>query len=92
MGLLSRLSFLIRSKLNALIGRAEDPKETLDYSYQQMRDELTDVEKGIADITAQKKRLEVQRDRLEENIEKHNEQAREAMAQDREDLAKRALE
>jgi len=32
MGILSRTSFLIRSKLNALLNRSEDPSETLDTS------------------------------------------------------------
>lgn len=92
MGILSRLSYAIRSKLSALVDRTADPTESLDYSYRQMQDELADVKRGVADLTAQKKRLEVQRDRLQENVDRHNEQAREAMRQDREDLARRALE
>ncbi|WP_232686327.1 PspA/IM30 family protein [Halobacterium zhouii] len=92
MGIISRASYVIRSKLNAFIGSAENPSESLDYSYERMRDELNDVKKGLADLTAQKKRLEVQRERLAENVDKHNDQAREAMRQDREELARRALE
>ncbi len=92
MGVLSRLSYVVRSKINAALNRAEDPSETLDYSYEQMRDELQEVKQGIADLTTQKKRLEMQKRRLEENVEKHNEQARQAVNQDREDLARRALE
>src|SRR6056297_2821356 len=92
MGILSRASYVIRSKVNSLLNRAEDPTETLDYSYEQMRDELQDVKQGIADLTTQKKRLEMQKQRLEENVEKHNDQARQAVDQDREDLARRALE
>ncbi len=34
--------------------RAEDPTETLDYSYEQMRDQLQEVKRGIADLTTQK--------------------------------------
>ncbi|MFW6046168.1 MAG: PspA/IM30 family protein, partial [Natronomonas sp.] len=92
MGILSRASYVIRSKLNALLNRAEDPTETLDYSYERLRDELQDVKKGIADLTTQKKRLEIQKRRLEENVEKHNAQARQAVEQDRDDLARQALE
>ena len=72
MGILSRTSYVIRSKLNAVLNRAEDPTETLDYSYEQMRDQLQQVKRGIADLTTQKKRLEMQKRRLEENVEKHN--------------------
>ena len=92
MGILSRASYVIRSKVNSLLNRAEDPTESLDYSYEQMRDELQDVKQGIADLTTQKKRLEIQQRKLEENVEKHNRQAREAVQQDRDDLARKALE
>jgi phage shock protein A len=92
MGILSRLSFAIRSQLSKLIEGASDPSAELDYSYEQMRDELQDVKKGIADLTTQKKRLQKHRDRLQGNVEKHNEQAREAVRQGRDDLARRALE
>jgi phage shock protein A len=92
MGILSRASYVVRSKVNSLLNRAEDPSETLDYSYEQMRDELQEVKQGIADLTTQKKRLEIQKRDLEDDIEKHNEQAREAVQQDREDLARKALE
>ncbi|WP_254823404.1 PspA/IM30 family protein [Haloglomus halophilum] len=92
MGILSRASYVIRSKLNAIVSSQEDPSETLDYSYEKMRDELQDVKQGIADLTTQKKRLEIQKRRLAENVEKHNEQAREAVNAGRDDLARRALE
>jgi len=92
MGILSRTSHLIRSKMNALLNRAEDPGQQLDYSYDRMQDELQSVKQGIADLTTQKKRLEIQKRRLEENVERHNGQAREAVTQGRDDLARRALE
>jgi len=92
MGLLSRFSYTVRSWLNSLLNRASNPAAELDYSYEQLRDELQDVQRGIADLTTQKKRLQKHRDRLQANVEKHNEQAREAIRQDREDLARRALE
>ena len=92
MGILSRASYIIRSKVNAVLNRAENPQETLDYSYEQLRDQLQDVKQGIADLTTQKKRLEIQKRRLEENVEKHNEQAREAVRQGRDDLPRKALE
>jgi phage shock protein A len=92
MSLLGRIGFAIRSKINALLNRASDPGEELDYSYEQLRDELQKVTRGIADVTTQKKRLEIHQRRLRENVEKYDGQAREAMRQDREDLARRALE
>ncbi|MDS0259910.1 PspA/IM30 family protein [Haloarcula sp. S1CR25-12] len=92
MSLLGRLAFTIRAKLSALLNRSSDPSSELDYSYEQLRDELRNVTRGIADVTTQKKRLEIHRRRLRENVEKYDAQAREAMRQDREELARRALE
>ncbi|WP_324665189.1 PspA/IM30 family protein [Haloarcula sediminis] len=92
MSLLSRLAFAVRSKLSALLNRVSDPGSELDYSYEQLRDELQAVTRAVADVTTQKKRLEIHRRRLRENVEKYDGQAREAMRQDREDLARRALE
>jgi len=65
MGILSRASYVIRSRLNSVLDSAEDPSEQLDYSYEQLRDQLQDVKGGIADLTTQKKRLEIQKRRLE---------------------------
>jgi phage shock protein A len=92
MGLLSRLSYQIRAKLSALISGMSDPSAELDYSYERMRDELQDVNRGVADLATQRKRLAKHRDRLQANVEKNTEQAREALQHDREDLASRALE
>jgi phage shock protein A len=92
MGIVSRISYAVRSKLNALVRSTEDPTETLDYSYERLRDQLQDVETGLADLTAQKKRLEAQRERLARNVDKHDDQAWEAVKQGRDDLARRALE
>jgi phage shock protein A len=90
--LLGRLSFVVRSWVNALLDRATDPAAELDYSYEQLRDQLQEINRGIAELTTQKKRLEMHRERLRRNVEKHDEQVREAVHQDRDDLARRALE
>jgi len=92
MTLFQRLSFTVQSWLNALLNRAADPAAELDYSYEQLRDELQGINRGIADLTTQKKRLEMHRERLQAAVEKHDEQVREAVRQDRDDLARRALE
>lgn len=92
MSLLGRISFVVRSWLNALLNRTMDPAAELDYSYEQLRDELQGINRGIADVTTQRKRLELHRDRLRRAAEKHDEQVREAIRQDRDDLARRALE
>jgi len=72
MTLFQRLSFTVQSWLNALLNRAADPAAELDYSYEQLRDELQGINRGIADLTTQKKRLEMHRERLQAAVEKHD--------------------
>ncbi len=91
-GLMERMSLVIKSKLNKLLDRAEDPAETLDYSYEQQRVLLQNVKRGIADVATSKKRLQLQTDKLEQSLVKLDSQARDAVAAGREDLARAALE
>ncbi len=92
MSLLDRLIYTIEARINEFLGRVSDPGAELDYSYERMQDELQEVNRGVADLATQRKRLEKHRDRLQSNVEKHAQQARDAIRQDREDLASTALE
>jgi phage shock protein A len=91
-GLFERMSLVIKSKLSRLLDRAEDPSETLDYSYEQQLQLLQNVKRGIADVVTSKKRLQLQSDKLEQSLVKLDTQARDAVAAGREDLARQALE
>jgi len=92
MGLLDRMSAVIRAKMNKIMNRFEDPKETLDYSYEKQLNLLQNVRKSVAEVATSKKRLELQKARLQASIDKMDGQAREALESNREDLAKMALE
>src|SRR5213595_806943 len=92
MGLLGRASEIIRAKFNAVLNRAENPQETLDYSYEKQLESLQNVKRGVADVVTAKKRLELQTQQLEQNVVKLDTQARQALAANREDLARAALE
>src|SRR5216683_4419383 len=92
MGLLSRTGEIIRAKFSALLNRAENPNETLDYSYEKQLESLQNVKRGIADVVTAKKRLELQTQQLQQNVVKLETQARQAVAANREDLARQALE
>jgi phage shock protein A len=92
MGLLSRTGEIIRAKFNALLNRAENPSESLDYSYEKQLTSLQNVKRGVADVVTAKKRLELQTQQLEQNVVKLDTQARQAVAAGREDLARQALE
>jgi phage shock protein A len=91
-GLMSRASLVVKAKLSKLLNRAEDPTETLDYSYEQQLRLLQDVKRGVANVVTSKKRLQMQTAKLEQSVVKLETQARDALAAGREDLARQALE
>jgi phage shock protein A len=91
-GLMSRASLVVKAKLNKLLNRAENPTETLDYSYEQQLRLLQDVKRGVADVVTSKKRLQMQTAQLEQSVVKLETQARDALGAGREDLARQALE
>src|SRR5437879_13609935 len=91
-GLMARTSLIVKAKFSKLLNRAENPTETLDYSYEQMLQQLQNVKRGVADVVTAKKRLELQTQSIEQNVVKLETQARQAVAANREDLARQALE
>ena len=91
-GLMSRASMVVKAKFSKLLDHAENPAETLDYSYERQLELLQNVKRGIADVVTAKKRLELQETQLQQSVVKLETQAREALAAGREDLARQALE
>src|SRR2546429_3889841 len=91
-GLTGRLSTLVRAKASNLLAAAEDPAETLDYSYQRQVEQLQNVKKGIADVVTAKKRLQMQESSLQQSVVKLDTQARQALSSGNEELARTALE
>ena len=91
-GLWQRFMLIFKSKASRALDRAENPSETLDYSYEQMLQQLQNVKRGVADVVTAKKRLELQTQSIEQNVVKLETQARQAVSAGREDLARQALE
>jgi phage shock protein A len=91
-GLWQRFMLIFKSKTSRALDRAENPTETLDYSYEQMIEQLQNVKRGVADVVTAKKRLELQTQSIEQNVVKLETQARQAVGAGREDLARQALE
>jgi phage shock protein A len=91
-GLGGRMSTVIKAKISRMLDRTEDPGETLDYGYQKQIEMLQNVKKGIADVVTAKKRLQMQSGKLEQQVVKLDTQARQALAQGNEPLARTALE
>jgi phage shock protein A len=91
-GLSGRISTTIKAKITKLLDKHEDPSETLEYSYQKQVELLQNVKKGLADVVTSKKRLQLQSQKLEQQVVKLDTQARQALAAGKEDLARTALE
>jgi phage shock protein A len=90
-GLEGRFSTLVKAKVSAVLDRAEDPAETLDYSYEKQLELLQQAKSGIVDVVTSKKRLQSQEGALREQAAKLDGQARQALAAGNEDLSRQAL-
>jgi phage shock protein A len=91
-GLAGRMSTVVKAKISRMLDKTEDPGETLDYGYQKQVEMLQNVKKGIADVVTAKKRLQMQSTKLEQSVVKLDTQARQALSQGNEELARTALE
>jgi phage shock protein A len=86
-----RITALFRAKANKALDRAEDPREVLDYSYEQQLEMVNKVRRGVADVATSRKRVELQLTQLQLSAGKLQGQAQQALAAGREDLAREAL-
>ena len=92
MGMLSRMSTIVKSKMNRILDNAEDPRETLDYSYEKQLEMLRNVKRGVVEMVAAKRQIQQQADKVRENIARLDRQSEQALDAGREDLALLALE
>src|SRR5207245_2583695 len=91
MGVMKRVSLVFKAKANKALDKMEDPRETLDYSYQTQLELLQKVRRGVADVATSRKRVELQINQLQQSSDKLDRQARDALSGGREDLAREAL-
>jgi phage shock protein A len=91
MGVMKRVTMVFRAKANKALDRMEDPRETLDYSYQTQLELLQKVRRGVADVATSRKRVELQINQLQQQSNKLDRQARDSLGAGREDLAREAL-
>jgi phage shock protein A len=91
MSLFQRAHEIIQAKANKALDAAEKPDEMLDLSYEQMLDQITKVRRALVDIAASRKQIELQEQQLQHSMNHLQDQARAALAQGSEDLAKEAL-
>lgn len=91
MGIAKRIGTIFKAKSNAALDKVEDPRQTLDLAYQQQLENLTKVKRAIADVATARKRIEIQADQVKAQGDKLAEQAKAALAQNNEPLAREAL-
>jgi phage shock protein A len=91
MGVLRRILNIFRAKANKVLDRAEDPRDTLDLSYEKQLDNVQKVRRSVAEVATARKRIEIQANQLQQQATKLQDQARQALTQNREDLAREAL-
>jgi phage shock protein A len=91
MTLFQRAHDIVQAKANKALDAAEKPDEMLDLSYEQMLDQITQVRRGLVDIAAARKQIELQEQQLQHSVDHLQDQARAALSQGNEDLAKEAL-
>ena len=91
MGLLERLSRMLRANLNAFVSDAEDPIKILDQSVADMQEDLVKLRQAVSMAIASQKRLENQANQAKEQIKNWFSRAELALRRGEDDLAREAL-
>jgi len=86
-----RIALVFKSKANKTLDKYEDPRETLDYSYQKQLELLQNVRRGVADVATSRKRVELQANKMNQEVQRLQSAAQRALESNREDLAREAL-
>ena len=92
MGFFSRLRNFLGMQANAALDKAEDPGKVMDYSYSKQLEQLQNLRRSIADVVTNEKRLELQEKQIQQQSDKLQMQAMQALQANREDLARQALQ
>jgi phage shock protein A len=91
MGLFDRLSTLLRSNINDLISRAENPEKMLNQLIVDMKGQLAKAKQQVASAIADEKKLQADADAMKKQAEDWERRAMLAVQEGRDDLAKQAL-
>jgi phage shock protein A len=91
MGIMDRVTTVIRSNLNFLVNKAEDPEKMLDQILIQMRQQLVEAKREVAVAMADEKRLAAQLGAEVEQVREWERRAALAVQKGEDDLAREAL-
>ncbi len=91
MGLFDRLSTMIRSNINDLITRAENPEKMLNQLIGDMKGQLAKAKQQVASSIADEKKLQADAETMKKQADDWERRAMLAVQENRDDLAKQAL-
>lgn len=91
MGVIDRISRLVRANVNDLLDQAEDPEVMIDQILRDMEANIADGRKQVAAMIAQEKELEFDRDETQKLADAWGDKARRAVEAGKDDLAREAL-
>jgi phage shock protein A len=91
MGLFDRLSTLLRSNINDLISRAENPEKMLNQLIVDMKTNLAKAKQQVASAIADEKKLQADAENMKKQAEDWERRAMLAVQEGRDDMAKQAL-
>ena len=79
MGILTRFTDIMKSNINALLDKCEDPAKMIDQTLRDLREDLAEVKKETANIIADAKSADRQVKECEEEITKYTTAAQNAI-------------
>lgn len=91
MTIIQRVSNIVKSNINSILDKAENPIKNLELIVTDMRKQIQEARKKVADAIAQEKYLEKEAQSLEQSIDEWTQRAESALKKDRDDLARDAL-
>lgn len=91
-GALERITNIMRSNVNDLLNRLEDPEKMVHQVIRDMEEDVDRAVEAVSKAVANQRRLEKQEEQLKADIEKWHEKAERAVAEEDEEYARRALQ
>ena len=91
MGILDRVSQLVRANVNEMLDRAEDPEKMINQILRDMQENIGEARKAVAAMIAQEKELEVDLNQTKKLSSEWQKKAERAVGAGKDDLAREAL-